>query len=114
MFDCVSPTRLGRHGAALVRDPARRWKLNVTSAPMRDSDAPLQEGCACYTCRHYSRAYIHHLYRSDEILGLRLVSLHNVAFLLDLMAQVRRAIVEGVFSQLYEEWLGKALSDTQS
>jgi queuine tRNA-ribosyltransferase len=112
MFDCVSPTRLGRHGAALVRDPERRWKLNVTSAPMRDSDKPLQEGCACYTCRHYSRAYIHHLYRSAEILGLRLVSLHNVAFLLDLMARVRQAIVAGTFPQMYEAWLGKRLNES--
>jgi queuine tRNA-ribosyltransferase len=93
----------------LVRDPARRWKLNVTTAPMRDSDAPLQADCTCYTCRNFSRAYIHHLYRSNEILGLRLVSLHNVAFLLNLMAQVREAILAGTFPQLYKDWLGKEL-----
>lgn len=109
MFDCVSPTRLGRHGAALVRDPARRWKLNVNGAALRDDPGPLQPGCACYTCRRFSRAYIHHLYRSKELLGIRLVSLHNVAFLLDLMAQVRGAIVEGRFAAFYEDWLGKPL-----
>src|SRR3954452_10478210 len=60
MFDCVSPTRLGRHGAALVRDPARRWKLNVANAALRDDPGPLDSACRCYTCRHFSRAYIHH------------------------------------------------------
>jgi queuine tRNA-ribosyltransferase len=112
MFDCVSPTRLGRHGAALVRNPERRWKLNVQNASLREDDGPLQEGCGCYACRHFSRAYIHHLYRSKEILGIRLVSLHNVAFLLELMAQMRAAIVEGRFGALYAEWMGKPLAYT--
>jgi queuine tRNA-ribosyltransferase len=107
MFDCVSPTRLGRHGTALVRDPARRWKLNVQNASLREDDGPLQEGCHCEACRGFSRAYIHHLYKAREILGIRLVSLHNVAFLLDLMARVRAAIAEGRFAELYEEWLGR-------
>jgi queuine tRNA-ribosyltransferase len=109
MFDCVSPTRLGRHGAAIVKDRERRWRLNVNNSHMREDDGPLQEGCSCYTCRHYSRAYIHHLYRANEILGIRLVSLHNVAFLLNLMAEVRAALAEGRFGEVYEEWLGKPL-----
>ncbi|HMQ29611.1 MAG TPA: tRNA guanosine(34) transglycosylase Tgt [Chloroflexaceae bacterium] len=110
MFDCVSPTRLGRHGAAIVRDPEHRWRLNVQNAALREDDGPLQEGCGCYTCRHYSRAYIHYLYRAKELLGIRLVSLHNVAFLLDLMAEVRAAIAKGCFGELYAAWLGKPLS----
>jgi queuine tRNA-ribosyltransferase len=110
MFDCVSPTRLGRHGAALVRDPERRWKLNVLNASLREDDGPLQAGCGCYSCRHFSRAYIHHLYRAKELLGIRLVSLHNVAFLLALMAEVRAAIAEGRFGALYAEWLGRPLA----
>lgn len=109
MFDCVSPTRLGRHGTALVRDPSRRWKVNVLNAALREDDTPLQEGCRCYTCRHYSRAYIHYLYRAKELFGIRLVSLHNVAFLLSLMAEIRTAICEGRFATLYAEWLGKPL-----
>jgi queuine tRNA-ribosyltransferase len=108
MFDCVSPTRLGRHGTALVRDPARRWKLNVSNAALREDDGPLQPGCACYSCRHYSRAYIHYLYRAKELLGIRLVSLHNVAFLLALMVEVRAAIAAGRFAALYADWLGKS------
>jgi queuine tRNA-ribosyltransferase len=109
MFDCVSPTRLGRHGTALVRDPNRRWKVNVLNAALREDDAPLQAGCSCYTCRHYSRAYIHYLYRAKELFGIRLVSLHNVAFLLSLMAEIRTAISEGRFAALYADWLGKPL-----
>jgi queuine tRNA-ribosyltransferase len=109
MFDCVSPTRLGRHGAALVRNRERNWRLNVTNAALRDDRQPLQEGCTCYTCRHFSRAYIHHLYRSKELLGIRLVSLHNVAFLLNLMAEIRSALAAGRFGELYTEWLGKPL-----
>jgi queuine tRNA-ribosyltransferase len=109
MFDCVSPTRLGRHGAAIVKDRERRWRLNVANSSLREDDNPIQVGCACYTCRHYSRAYIHHLYRANELLGIRLVSLHNVAFLLNLMAEVRSALAEGRFGEVYQEWLGKTL-----
>jgi queuine tRNA-ribosyltransferase len=121
MFDCVSPTRLGRHGTALVRDlstlpssgqagskPAqpRRWKLNVLNAALREDPGPLDANCGCYTCANFSRAYIHHLFRSRELLGIRLVSLHNVAFLLDLMRQIRVSIREGRFAELRAEWLG--------
>jgi queuine tRNA-ribosyltransferase len=108
MFDCVSPTRLGRHGAALVRDPARRWKLNVANASLRGDPSPLEPSCRCYTCARYSRAYIHHLFRAEELLGIRLVSLHNVAFLLDLMQQIRASIRAGTFGQLRRDWLGGA------
>jgi queuine tRNA-ribosyltransferase len=115
MFDCVSPTRLGRHGAALVRgrsaEPTakageRRWKLNVLNAALREDPGPLEPNCPCYTCANFSRAYIHHLFRSRELLGIRLVSLHNVAFLLDLMRQIRESIREGRFAELRAEWLG--------
>jgi queuine tRNA-ribosyltransferase len=108
MFDCVSPTRLGRHGAALVRDPARRWKLNVLNAALREDHGPLEPSCHCYTCSHFSRAYIHHLFRAQELLGIRLLSLHNVAFLLDLMRQLRASIREGRFDRLRRDWLGGA------
>jgi queuine tRNA-ribosyltransferase len=106
MFDCVSPTRLGRHGSALVRDPSRRWKLNVSNAALREDTGPLDSNCTCYTCRRFTRAYIHYLFRAQELLGIRLVSLHNVAFLLDLMRQVRASIVEGRFTELRAAWVG--------
>jgi queuine tRNA-ribosyltransferase (EC 2.4.2.29) len=105
MFDCVSPTRLGRHGTALVRDAERRWKLNVANAALRDDPTPLDAWCDCYTCRRFSRAYIHHLFRAQELLGIRLVSLHNVAFLLKLMRTIRQSIIEGRFAHLRAEWL---------
>jgi queuine tRNA-ribosyltransferase len=105
MFDCVSPTRLGRHGTALVRNPARRWKLNVLNAALREDAGPLDPACGCSTCAHFSRAYIHHLFRAQELLGIHLVSLHNVAFLLDLMRQVRASIASGKFAELHAEWM---------
>jgi queuine tRNA-ribosyltransferase len=110
MFDCVSPTRLGRHGTALVRERERNWRLNVTNAALREDTGPLQEGCPCATCRTFSRAYIHYLFRAKELLGIRLVSLHNVAFLLGLMDEMRRSIEAGRFAELYQEWLGRPLA----
>ena len=90
MFDCVFPTRLGRNGTALT------WSGRVVirnSVHLR-SDLPLDADCDCYVCRHYSRAYLHHLIRTGEILGLRLLSWHNLAFLMDLMRHIRQAIRE--------------------
>jgi queuine tRNA-ribosyltransferase len=110
MFDCVSPTRLGRHGAALIKDRERRWRLNVDNSSLREDEGPLQEGCSCYTCRNFSRSYIHYLHRAKELLGIRLISLHNVAFLLNLMAEIRGAIAEGRFGEVYKDWLGKELA----
>jgi queuine tRNA-ribosyltransferase len=109
MFDCVSPTRLGRHGTAHIRDRERRWKLHVGNAALRDDPGPLDASCNCYTCRTFSRAYIHYLLRAKELLGIRLLSLHNVAFLLTLMDEVRAALAEGRFAEVYAEWLGKPL-----
>ena len=106
MFDCVSPTRLGRHGAALVRNREKRFKLNLSNAALREDPGPIDATCNCYTCQHFSRAYIHYLFRAEELLGIRLVSLHNVAFLCNLMAQIRTSIREGRFAELRQAWLG--------
>ncbi len=90
-----------------MRNRERKWKLNVmNAAAARRFLAPLDAQCQCETCQHYSRAYIHHLFRSKELLGIRLVSLHNVAFLLDLMRQIRASINAGRFAELRAEWLG--------
>jgi queuine tRNA-ribosyltransferase len=107
MFDCVSPTRLGRHGSALIRDASKNFRLNVSNAVCRDSDEPLDRWCGCAVCQKYSRAYIHHLFRAKELLGIRLVSLHNVAFLLHLMREVRQSIIDGSFSSLRASWLDR-------
>ena len=94
MFDCVLPTRLGRTGSALT------WggRLNLKNARYARDAAPLQEGCGCPACRRFSRAYIRHLVNQQELLGHRLLSLHNLRFLLDLTAGARAAIERGEFA----------------
>jgi queuine tRNA-ribosyltransferase len=94
MFDCVLPTRLARTAAAFTAGGT----LNLKNAEFTFQTSPVEEGCACEACRGYSRAYIRHLLKSEEILGLRLLSIHNLHFYLDLMKQARRAIEDGTFS----------------
>lgn len=93
MFDCVLPTRVARNARALTS----RGQLNLRNAAFSDQDAPLDPECGCYACRSFSRAYIRHLVTQKEILGLHLLSLHNVTFLLDLTGRARQAIIEGCF-----------------
>ena len=93
MFDCVLPTRLGRHGAAFT--PSGR--INLLNAQWAADDRPIEEGCDCLACRRYSRAYLRHLFRAEEALGPRLATLHNLRFLIRLMEQSREAILEDRF-----------------
>jgi queuine tRNA-ribosyltransferase len=101
LFDCVAPTRNGRQGTAFTSD----GKLNVRRAELRSDPRPLDEGCDCSTCARFSRAYIRHLFASEEVLGLRLLSLHNVHFLTAIMRRARRAIVDGDFQTWSRDWL---------
>ena len=101
IFDCVLPTRLARNGAVLVRT----GRLNLRNARFADDPAPIEEGCECYTCRHFSRAYLRHLIKAKEILGLRLATLHNLHFMLNLMRQIRQSILDGTFTAFKEEFL---------
>ena len=101
LFDCVAPTRNGRQGTAFTSD----GKLNVRRAELRSDPRPLDDGCDCSTCARFSRAYIRHLFASDEVLGLRLLSLHNVHFLTAIMRRARRAILEGDFQAWSRDWL---------
>jgi queuine tRNA-ribosyltransferase len=101
LFDCVAPTRNGRQGTAFTAD----GKLNVRRSELRADPRPLDEGCECSTCTRFSRAYIRHLFASDEVLGLRLLSLHNVHFLTAIMRRARRAILEGDFPAWSRDWL---------
>ncbi len=99
-FDCAMPTRLGRHGTALVHDPSNRWRVDLTKSVWRESPEPLMEDCACQACRRgLSRAYLSYLVRSREITGMRLLTEHNLAFLGRLMADLRRAIIGGHLSE---------------
>src|SRR2546421_6420997 len=102
MFDCVLPTRLARTAAAFTATGT----LNLKNAEFTLQTGPVEEGCACEACRGYSRAYIRHLLKAEEILGLRLLSIHNLHFYLDLMKRARSAIEDGSFSSFRAEFVG--------
>ena len=103
-FDCVLPTRTARTGSALTSE----GRLNLRNARFARDERPLEEGCGCPACTRFSRAYIRHLVNQQEILGLRLLSLHNLRFLLDLVAAARQAIERGEFLTWKEEALQRA------
>ena len=90
MFDCVLPTRIGRNGTAMTS----QGKVVIKNASHREAFESLDPNCGCYTCKTYTKAYLRHLFKANEILGLRLLTLHNLYFLLELMASVRQAIKE--------------------
>lgn len=100
-FDCAMPTRLGRHGMALVPDPGARFRIDLTKAAARRDPAPVMEGCPCACCSSgFSRAYLHHLLRGRELTATRLLTLHNLAFVSRLMADLRAAISAGELSSV--------------
>ena len=103
LFDCVAPTRMGRNGAAFTAD----GRINIKRAEYRADTRPLDEECDCAACRRFTRAYIRHLFVADEILGHRLLSLHNVHFLLRLMRTARDAIRAGNFGGWSRDWLAR-------
>ncbi len=105
LFDCVLPTRLARHGAAFTRD----GRINMRNVIFAEDERPLDPGCTCYVCRTFTRSYIRHLLHVGEILGLYLMSLHNVHFLLNLMREMRAAIFEERFDAFAAEWLARYL-----
>jgi queuine tRNA-ribosyltransferase len=100
MFDCVLPTRLARHHAAMLR----RGRLNILGASYARDPRPLEETCTCYTCQNFSRAYLRHLIQAKEMLGATLLSIHNLSVLLRLTAEIRTAIRNGRFSSLRKEF----------
>lgn len=100
MFDCVYPTRVARNGMAMTR----KGRLNLRNAAFMKDWGPIEEGCGCYACRNYSRAYIRHLYKAEEILAFRLVSYHNLYFLLQFMRDMREAILHDRFVAFREEF----------
>ena len=104
MFDCVLPTRTARTGSALTSE----GRLNLRNARFARDERPLDDGCSCPACSRFSRAYIRHLVNQQEILGLRLLSLHNLRFLLDLVAAARQAIERGEFLTWKDEALRRA------
>ena len=93
MFDCVNPTRYGRNGAAF----APTGLVVVRNGKYARDERPIAEGCGCYTCRHFSRAYLRHLLNAEEMLGPQLLSIHNVYFFVQLVREIRAAIREKRF-----------------
>ena len=100
MFDCVAPTRNGRHGSAFTAD----GRLIVRNAALKADDGPLDPTCDCEACTQYSRGYLRHLFMAEELLGLRLLSLHNVRFLIRLAGEMREHIRRGDFPRWAAEW----------
>ena len=103
MFDCVLPTRLARNGTAFTSTGT----LNLKNAEFIMQKGPIEEGCACYACREFSRGYIRHLIKTEEILGLRLISLPNLYFYLDLMRKARERIENGTFNEFRQQFVGQ-------
>jgi queuine tRNA-ribosyltransferase len=99
LFDCVMPTRNGRNALAFTDGAVVRMR----NARHRRDPAPVMSGCGCYTCRHFSRAYLHHLFLAEEMLGPTLLSLHNVAYYLELMRRAREAVEQGRFAAFRAE-----------
>jgi queuine tRNA-ribosyltransferase len=92
-FDCATPTRLGRHGTALVAEPASRWRLDLHKSAHVASGEPIAADCPCPACREHTRGYLHYLSRIGELTAVRLVTLHNLTFMAHLMRGVREAIL---------------------
>jgi queuine tRNA-ribosyltransferase len=101
MFDCVSPTRLARHGAVF----SSNGRLSLKNSCFVSDLSPIEKDCSCYTCSNHSRAYLHHLFCSKELTAYSLLSIHNLTYLIDIAKKCRQAILDGKFSQLFQEFL---------
>lgn len=103
MFDCVLPTRLGRNGALFTDD----GRVNIRNTRFREEPTAVDPDCDCLTCQRFSAAYLHHLFRNDELLGYRLATIHNVRYLVRLAERMREAITEGHFEAFADDFLGR-------
>ena len=100
-FDCVTPTRLGRHGVALIPEPDRRWRVDLTAAKYKHAEEPIEDGCPCPACSlGHSRGYLRYLAKNRELTGLRLLTLHNLTFIARLMRDLREAIGAGTLTEV--------------
>jgi queuine tRNA-ribosyltransferase len=108
LFDCAVPTRLARHGMALAPLPEERYRFDVRKAALATDERPLVEGCPCATCAAHTRAYVHYLSRAEELTGVRLLVLHNLAYLDQLVRGARRAIGDGRFGRYRDAILSGA------
>jgi len=114
-FDCVQPTRLARMGHVFTRNPTnptnttnptnKKFTFDITKSLFEKDSSPIDKGCGCYTCRHFSRAYVHHLFRVRELLAYRLATIHNLHFVLKLTADIAESIENNQFLELRKKWL---------
>ena len=104
-FDCAMPTRLARHGVALVPDPAGRWRVDLVKSRWRHAREPILDGCPCPACTQgFTRGYMHYLLHAGELTGARLLTLHNLSFIARLMASLRGAIEAGRLAEIAACW----------
>jgi queuine tRNA-ribosyltransferase len=101
MFDCVLATRIARNASLFTPE----GRINLRNARFADDPAPVQEDCDCYTCRTFSRAYLRHLYKAGEVTALRLGTIHNIHFVLNLMRQLRQAISQNTLEEFRKDYL---------
>lgn len=104
MFDCVAPTRLARHGMVFTRDAKNNHRLNLNNSKYKLDKNPIDKKCSCSTCQNYSRAYLHHLFKAEEMTGMRLSSIHNTHFMLNLMREARTAILKDKFREFKKQF----------
>lgn len=100
-FDCVTPTRKARNGTLYTKN----GQINILNAKYRNDFTPIEEGCGCYTCKNYTRGYVAHLFRSKEMFGGTLASIHNLYFIVNLVKQIRQSILDDRFGEFKEEFL---------
>jgi queuine tRNA-ribosyltransferase len=103
LFDCILPTSMAHTGTFLTKGQDR-FRMHILNARFKDDPRPVDEGCTCYTCGHYSRAYLRHLFVVKEALGIRLAAIHNLYFMESLMREIRSAIKQGALAELSGEW----------
>ena len=109
MFDCVHPTRIARHATVFTRD----GRISLMNAKYTLDETPIDSSCQCYACRTFSKGYLRHLFKAKEILGLRMASLHNVTFMVNLIKEIRKSLIEKRFNSFKAEFLGRYLSEKE-
>lgn len=108
-FDCVAPTRIARNGAAYIGPSAggsmaNKFRLSISAARYAQDEQPLEPGCDCFTCKTHTRAYVRHLCNANEMLAMRLTTIHNLRFMMRLMQHIREAVATGRLKELAEQW----------
>jgi queuine tRNA-ribosyltransferase len=112
-FDCVTPTRISRHGIALIkgRKFAKNYHMNLGNAGFKDDFSPIMRTCECYTCQNFTRAYLHHLIKAKESLAGSLISIHNIYTMNVLMSDIRKAISEDSLDETFKKWCLDEVND---